>query len=834
MSRSLLTRAVLATAVVPFLITSQGAFGQVDDWFFDKGVTYRQSADNTQPTEPHVWSVEIGVATLNPGDASSISVSGGGIVGSLALEFSDGEWELYEEFTSEAAMNGTFPSSASYTLTLSGGTLGTITQSFTVGAASYPNIPYLTGIDYSASQNVQAASGNTFHWNAPGANVTGLSLEVEDPISGGDVIEFEHESAPFSTSETISPANLNSGYAYTGYLVFFNTSEVSGSGGFGVEGYVDHTSSLSFDFQTLLASAPDEIVGAWQFGDASGEDSGLLVFQANGTYFHIEDPAPGSDGQDGMEMGTYSLSEAGGLTVNVLVDTNGDIGLSHPNGSDVFTISGDSLTITDNDESSVLTRVAFDPADPIVGAWRICDNAGANTGVLVFLNDGNYFHAEVTDGEFPSGMERGTYSLNEVTGVLTAAPVTDTNGESGLSDPLIGYDEVAITGVVSLRISDGEDFFLHRVSNASVLPDWRINKGRTYTQTVADTAPTATRFWDLWTLVETRNPLDAANVTISGGNLASPRALNHEGEGEWTYEKDYATQAALNAEFPDAQSYTLIVSGGGLGTRIQTINIGSENFPPVPYLTGTNFTDAQNIDSSSDFDFIWNAPENSTTQLILTSEPDEEGVEYFELRDFSGTSTGVTVTGGILSAGLNGYGYLEFSRSSASETGLGGFGVSGFSGRQSITSDFTFGTLGGGVDFSDAIGTSGLTGDDALPEAVPFNDGVSNLLKFAFGMDLTSADKSSLTPGTGTAGLPVFALVDDGGSPVFELEFVRRIGSGLQYTAQRSTSLDGFSDMTGAVTVTPINGEFERVKVTEPCDPAVVPRCFGRVLVTAP
>ena len=829
---------VTLTALVSSAIAIINASAQVDDWFMDKGIIYRQSSDNTQPLTAATWAVEVGVTTLAPGNANNVTLSGGGITSPLPLEYDEGEWFLEREFESEAELNALFPSNANYTITLSGGTLGTLIQNFTLGAPDYPAIPYLTGADHTASQNIHANTGFTFNWNAPGAFATGISLEVEDPISGDEITDYEFNSEGAPTSQLLSSAFLEAGHAYSAYLSFLNTTETSGAGGFGTTGYIEHSSNLIFDFQTLLSPTPDEIVGAWQFGDSSTDDSGLLVFQSNGTYFHVEDTSPGGWGTDGVEMGTYSLNEVGVLSRTVLVDTNGDIGLSHPNGTDILTIEGDSLSVTDDEETSVLTRVAYDPANPLVGAWRLCDNNNSNTGVIVFLANGYYFHGEVDHNGDPagqSGMERGSYSLNAVTGVLTATPIVDTNLEFGLSDPLIGFDEVTITGNVSLKIYDGEPFFLHRVSNAAIHQDWRINKSRNFTQIEANTAPTNADFWDVWALVETRNIGDAGAVTISGGNLAGPRPFDNEGEGEWTYEKDYPNQAALDAEFPNNQIYTLIVSGGALGTRIQTIDIESVGYPPAPYLTGTNLTDAQNINPASAFTFTWNSPEDSVTNLVLTSEPDEDGIEYFDEKNFSGTSTGVTVPGGTLAEGNSGYGYLEFARSNGNVSGDGGFGVSGFSGRQSITLNFTFDTsTGDDGGLGDAAAEAGLTGEDALPNAKPFGDGIDNLLKFAFNMNLSGYDNGKLAPG-GNSGLPTFALKNDEGESTFEIEFIRRVGSSLTYTAQRSDTLGGFTEMVGAVTVTPIaGGEFERVTVSEPCDPALVPRCFGRALVTAP
>lgn len=813
----------------------QSSYAQVEEWFIDKAISYRQTENNTAPTEAYSWNIELAVLTTNQGDASSATISGGGIIGSLSLEWLDGEWLLEESYESKAEMDAVFPSGQNYTITLSGGTLGTVTQSFNLGAANYPNVPYLLGLDFSTCLNIQPGQSFTFHWNDPGAFGTGASLEIEDHLTESEVGDFEFDGPSIPTSQELHHSLIENGQLLTGYLSFYNTTTNSGAGGFEAEGYIEHSSNLSFECHELLSASPDEIVGAWLFGDPAEQDSGLLIFQADGTYFHIEDPAPGSDGMDGVEMGTYSLDGSGNLTVDVLFDNNGDIGLSHPTGSDVLSVDGDTLSITDAEETSILHRVDFDPAKPIVGAWRLIDNADNNTGVLVFLDNGYYFHGEVTaDDPFGQpGIERGTYTL--VDGILNASPITDTNLELGLSDPMIGYDSLSITDNVSLRIFDGEPFYLHRISNATVFPDWRINKSRNFTQTAENTAPTDANFWNAFAFLQTRNENDITKATISGGGITTPVLLDYEGDGEWTYDVDFPNESALNTDFPDGSTFTLIVSGGALGTRSQIINLGSEAYPPVPYLIGTNFTDAQSIDPDEDFSFTWNAPSNSSTQLRLTSEPEEDGTEYFSESDVSGTSTGVTIAAGTLGEGINGFGYLEFARGSTSSTGASGFGVSGFSGRQTITQDFTFATLiadDGGL--GNAADDAGLTGDDALPNATPFNDGVDNLIKFAFNMDLSSFDNSSLAPG-GSSGLPTFELKTSEGETSFEVNFIRRVGSPLNYIPQHSTSLDNFVPMTGAVTVTPIaGGEFERVTVSEPCDPNVTPVCFGRVKVTIP
>ncbi|MEK7952708.1 hypothetical protein [Luteolibacter soli] len=130
----------------------------------------------------------------------------------------------------------------------------------------------------------------------------------------------------------------------------------------------------------------------------------------------------------------------------------------------------------------------------------------------------------------------------------------------------------------------------------------------------------------------------------------------------------------------------------------------------------------------------------------------------------------------------------------------------------------------------------GLTGPAAQSTAIPFQDSVPNLLKYAFNLDGDRADTRCLIPGTGTVGLPAFRLVGSGAQAVLRVEYLRRIGSGLTYTPKASTSVSpgSFVPMVGTVTVTPVSPGWERVIMSEPRNPAITPRVFGIVEVTLP
>ncbi len=139
-------------------------------------------------------------------------------------------------------------------------------------------------------------------------------------------------------------------------------------------------------------------------------------------------------------------------------------------------------------------------------------------------------------------------------------------------------------------------------------------------------------------------------------------------------------------------------------------------------------------------------------------------------------------------------------------------------------------TLSG--SFAAAAAVAGLSGAAAGPLAAPKGDGVANLLKYAFNMDLGAADRRVLTPGSGVAGLPYVSVVSGPAGRRLRVEYVRRKSGGLTYTAQRSSALTAaWTTITAAPAVTSLGSEWERVILEEPVSGT---RWFGRVSVALP
>lgn len=139
-------------------------------------------------------------------------------------------------------------------------------------------------------------------------------------------------------------------------------------------------------------------------------------------------------------------------------------------------------------------------------------------------------------------------------------------------------------------------------------------------------------------------------------------------------------------------------------------------------------------------------------------------------------------------------------------------------------------TPSGGLD---AWLPSGLP--DRTAQGTPHHDGIANLLKYAFNLNANAPDHRVMTPG-GTAGLPAIGRQEAGAATVFRFEFLRRIGSGLDYIPEKNSTLDsgGWTPLSSSPVITPVNEFWERVVHEEPVDALSMPACFGRVRVLLP
>lgn len=127
------------------------------------------------------------------------------------------------------------------------------------------------------------------------------------------------------------------------------------------------------------------------------------------------------------------------------------------------------------------------------------------------------------------------------------------------------------------------------------------------------------------------------------------------------------------------------------------------------------------------------------------------------------------------------------------------------------------------------FGTTANTGS-AADTAMPFGDGVPNLLKYAFNMDARGFDDRFLTAGSGTAGLPAIHPTAPAEAGVLVIEYVRRRAEtdpGIEYIVEFSGDPAFAHTVSGSVErVQVLDGSWERVRVR---DTEAPDRRFARV-----
>ncbi len=198
------------------------------------------------------------------------------------------------------------------------------------------------------------------------------------------------------------------------------------------------------------------LVGA--FGDATVADhSGAFVFLPNGYFYYVQDgdstPAGDPSGHDGMEWGTYTWdSTTHNFVANVLVDTNGQWGMSHPGGPQSIVLSGNLLTLTLTNVSGVypIPRVIGNPGIPIQPASQTIVTGNAVTFTATVSGSPTPTYQWQKNGVNIAGATTATYTIAAVSasdaGSYTVV-VTNSGGST--------TSNAAVLTIVPFHPSDG-------------------------------------------------------------------------------------------------------------------------------------------------------------------------------------------------------------------------------------------------------------------------------------------------------------------------------------------------------------------------------------------
>lgn len=164
---------------------------------------------------------------------------------------------------------------------------------------------------------------------------------------------------------------------------------------------------------------------------------------------------------------------------------------------------------------------------------------------------------------------------------------------------------------------------------AADVSQFRVLKGQYFAQTStsAPTAETTTNF-AFQCVAEAQMDGLLTNLTFTAPS-AQPVTVSPKNNGKFDFERDFGTQAALDAAYPDG-NYVLTMKTVNDGTRTATLGLSggpSDPYPAMPHIS--NFTAAQAVDPASDFTLTWDSLAGTVNDFVYVQIRDSGRNEVF-------------------------------------------------------------------------------------------------------------------------------------------------------------------------------------------------------------
>lgn len=130
----------------------------------------------------------------------------------------------------------------------------------------------------------------------------------------------------------------------------------------------------------------------------------------------------------------------------------------------------------------------------------------------------------------------------------------------------------------------------------------------TFYEQTSDAQPVDPTFARFDSRVFISDPDDLSSVTTTYDGASSPLVYYAETDTIYRYSQSFASQAEMDAIFPDGATYWFEISGGSLGDQTALLDSPSESFYPseIPFLTGSTFSQLQGFDPTGSLSISWN------------------------------------------------------------------------------------------------------------------------------------------------------------------------------------------------------------------------------------
>jgi|GEM_PF-1943463 len=622
-----MTRINQTVACIAGILAMGATHAAADVFDFDVAKVHLYTQDSTTPpVAPHTYAFNA-FGEMEAGDATVMTVNGEPLI-----EEFPGEWCLEAPYGSQTALDAAYPAIA-YNLHLQGGTLGSRDETLNLSLpAIYPTPAALSPVSYAGIQDADTTQPLLIEWNGVDPSVTYIAFAVYSVTTDDYVIDVD---LPVMETSYLIPANtLNPNDTYEIEIVFANVVQTSGmpNPGFGASsnglagyasvtiaefttdtlsdsGVIDYWFTKVRDYEQITQSPPTtpfEYVVDTAINMAPDDATSTTI---NGIPMTEEFPGEwgiftGFPDQASLDAAypsaiPYTMALSGG-TLGSISETIPLLPEHYPVAPALTSASFDEVQSIDTTQNFLVDWIDPGPdTDFVIFAIYDPNNDSCILDMFFPFGEGSFLipantMSPDTEYDFEIGFVHGT--------TFTGSPFP---GFGTQAAGLAGYESITSVNITTAPIG------------CTDVQESGIIKEITYMQGADNTQPISPMLYRFDGFLDT---FDGGFVSGNVTNGITTIPFLEDEPGIWELDQtnvEFGSKPAFDATFPSSMSYTIHIEGGTLGTRDQVVTFGADDYPDVPFLTGTSYSDLDGMDPTQEITVNWAIPSPNTTHVFF-------------------------------------------------------------------------------------------------------------------------------------------------------------------------------------------------------------------------